>query len=70
MYAARDGHIVEDQKPSSVHYTEIIGSPQTTHSALYTVSICILVCVCGVGRGGKWMAWVGYGWLLVRLVVR
>ena len=38
MYVAHDGHIVENHKPSSGHYIEVVGSPATTHSGLYTVS--------------------------------
>ena len=45
MYVAHDGHIVENHKPSSGHYVEVVGSPATPRSALYVVSTGVHVVV-------------------------
>lgn len=45
MYVAQSGQIVENNRPSSGSYIEIVGSPQTAHSALYTVSVISLACL-------------------------
>nr|KAG5698993.1 hypothetical protein BaRGS_033506 [Batillaria attramentaria] len=36
MYVGQDGRIVEDHKPSTGHWIEIVGSPQASHQAMYT----------------------------------
>ena len=45
MYVSHNGHVVENHKPSSGHYIEVVGSPATTHSGLYTVSTGVHVVV-------------------------
>ena len=45
MYVAHDGHIVENHKPSSGHFVEVVGSPATPRSALYVVSTGVHVAV-------------------------
>ncbi|KAK7093567.1 uncharacterized protein [Littorina saxatilis] len=39
MYVAQSGQIVENHRPSSGSYIEIVGSPGTAHSALYTAAL-------------------------------